>query len=181
MWPSELSNKQQKRQLTRVKSKIQSKLFIDKNLISFPFHFRDKMLCNAAYCYLKMGQPLEAVNIFNKVTEATFRSTIGLAYANYRAKQYENSYTVYESALEYLAKNDQEKALILVALASMVYAFQGDSDAKSVLYQWYLHINLINSQAVIIGCLLSVLVFRIHRSKRCCHHVHSEYYILISS
>lgn len=94
------------------------------------------MLCNAAYCYLKSDLPLAAVEAFNKVSGATFRSTIGLAYAYYKAKQYENSYTIYESALELLAKNDQEKALILVALSSMVYAFQGDADAKGVLYQW---------------------------------------------
>lgn len=94
------------------------------------------MLSNLAYTYLKNDQPLEAVEAFNGVTEATFRSTIGLAYAHFKAKQYENSYSVYESALEWLATNDREKALILVAMSSMVYAFQGESDAKTVLFQW---------------------------------------------
>lgn len=89
-----------------------------------------------AYCYLKNDRPSDAIKAFHDVTEATFRSTIGLAYAHFKAKQYENAYTSYENALEVLAKNDTEKSLILVAMASMVYTFQGEEDAKSVLYQW---------------------------------------------
>lgn len=94
------------------------------------------MLCNLAYGLLKDGKPVEAVKAFENVTDATFRSTIGLAHSHFKAKQYENSYAVYESALECLANSDTEKSLILVALASMVYAFQGENDAKSVLFQW---------------------------------------------
>lgn len=97
---------------------------------------RDKMLCNLAYGLLKADQPTEAVKEFEKVTEATFRSTIGLAHSHFKAKQYEASYAVYESALECLANSDTEKSLILVALASMVYAFRGEGEAKSVLFQW---------------------------------------------
>lgn len=95
------------------------------------------MLSNLAYTFLKIDLPLEAVQAFNDVTEATFRSTIGLAYSQFKAKQYENAYSVYESALEWLATNDRQKALILVAMSSMVYAFQGESDAKTVLFQWF--------------------------------------------
>lgn len=94
------------------------------------------MLCNTANCYLKSNRPLDAVKAFHDVTEASFRSTIGLAYSHFKAKQYENSYTVYQSALDCFASSDTEKSLILVALSSMVYAFQGESDAKSVLFQW---------------------------------------------
>lgn len=93
-------------------------------------------MCNTAYCYLKNDRPLDAINAFHDVTEATFRSTIGLAYSHFKAKKYEIAYTSYESALEALANNDMEKSLILVALASMVYTFQGEEDAKLVLYQW---------------------------------------------
>lgn len=94
------------------------------------------MLCNKAYCYLKSDEPQKAVQAFHDVAEATFRSTIGLAYSHFKAKQYEESYAVYENALELLANNDTEKSLILVALSSMVYAFQGDNEAKAVLFQW---------------------------------------------
>lgn len=89
-----------------------------------------------AYTFLKNNQPEEAVKAFHGVTEATFRSTIGLAYSHFKAKEYESSYAVYENALEWLANDDREKSLILVAMAQMVYAFQGENDAKSVLFQW---------------------------------------------
>lgn len=52
------------------------------------------------------------------------------------AKQYQESYSVYESALNWLASSDAEKAMILVAMSAMVYTFQGESDAKSLLFQW---------------------------------------------
>lgn len=94
------------------------------------------MLCNLGYSFLKNNQSNDAVKAFHDVTDASFPSTIGLAYSQFRAKQYESSYAVYESALECLANNDREKSLILVALASMIYAFQGENDAKNVLFQW---------------------------------------------
>lgn len=94
------------------------------------------MLCNLAYGLLKSKKSIEAVKAFENVSEATFNSTIGLAHSHFKAKQYENSYAVYEQALELLAKSNTEKLYILVALSSMVYAFHGETDAKSVLFQW---------------------------------------------
>lgn len=49
---------------------------------------------------------------------------------------YEESYATYQSALEWLASNDQEKASVLVSMSAMVYAFQGEDDAKTLLFQW---------------------------------------------
>lgn len=95
------------------------------------------MLCNLAYSLLKHNRPIEAVESFENVNEATFRSTIGLAHSHFKAKQYESSYAVYENALECLADNYTKKSFILIALASIIYACQeGESDAKTVLYQW---------------------------------------------
>lgn len=89
-----------------------------------------------AYELLKVNKPTDAVTAFENVNEATFRSTIGLAHSHFKAKNYESSYAVYESALEWLADNDTDKSLILVALSSMIYAFRGENDAKMALYQW---------------------------------------------
>lgn len=94
------------------------------------------MLCNLAYSLLKINRSAEAVQAFENVSEATFRSIIGLAHSHFKAKQYESSYAVYGQALELLAKSNTEKFYILVALSSIVYTFQGESDAKSVLFQW---------------------------------------------
>lgn len=96
---------------------------------------RDRLLCNVAYCYLKNDEPLEAVRAFSSVSDATYHSSMGLALAHFKAKQYENSYETYQNTLEYLAQSDLEKSLALIAIASMVYVFQGENDAKSVLFQ----------------------------------------------
>lgn len=96
---------------------------------------RDKLYCNVAYCYLKNNEASEAIKAFNSVSEATFHSSMGLALAFFKAEQYESSYETYQSTLEYLARDDLEKSLIMVAIASMVYVFQGEGDAKSVLFQ----------------------------------------------
>lgn len=41
------------------------------------------MQCNLGYSYLKNGQYTEALAAFHAVTEATFQSTIGLAFAHF--------------------------------------------------------------------------------------------------
>ena len=116
------------------------------------------MYSNLGYSYLKINDPTAAIAAFHKVSEASFQSTIGLALAQFKgiilskivkrklclihytynqiAKNYEESYSVYESALEYLASNETEKSLILVAMSAMIYIFQGESDAKELLFQW---------------------------------------------
>lgn len=45
---------------------------------------KDKMLCNLGYSLLKNCQPVEAIDVFQSVAEATFESTIGLALANFK-------------------------------------------------------------------------------------------------
>lgn len=48
---------------------------------------------------------------------------------------YEESYATYQSAVEWLASSDREKSSVLVAMSAMVYAFQGENDAKMLLFQ----------------------------------------------
>ncbi|KAJ6641678.1 Tetratricopeptide repeat protein 37 [Pseudolycoriella hygida] len=96
---------------------------------------RDHIFCNLGYAHLKNNEPLEAYEAFHSVTSATLKSTVGLALAHFKAEQYEESYAVYDSALNWLAANDQDKAFILIAMAAMVYKFQGEADAKTLLFQ----------------------------------------------
>lgn len=140
-------------------------------------------MCNLAFCYLQNNRPTDAIAAFHDVNGATFRSTIGLAYANFKAKNYEISYASYQSALEALARDDTEESLILVAMASMVYTFQGEEDAKSVLYQWYsddLDVLILDFSNFSLVHLL-VLACRIHQSKLFYPHVLSVYCITIPS
>jgi uncharacterized membrane protein AbrB (regulator of aidB expression) len=52
------------------------------------------------------------------------------------AKMYEDSYSAYETALEWLAPTDGEKSHILVAMAAVAYKCQGVEDCKSLLFRW---------------------------------------------
>lgn len=98
---------------------------------------RDIMYTNLGYVHLKLNEPNEAIVAFNKVTRASFKPIIGLALAYFKAGQHQESYTVYNSVLKTVAGVEDDKAArILVAMASMVYAFQGEADTKTILYQW---------------------------------------------
>lgn len=52
------------------------------------------------------------------------------------AEMHEESYETYESALEWLAPDDNNKSHVLVAMSTMAYMFQGPDDAKTLLFQW---------------------------------------------
>ncbi|CRK95703.1 CLUMA_CG009161, isoform A [Clunio marinus] len=96
---------------------------------------KDSCLTDLGYCYLKVGRNSVATKAFMNVKEATFTSTIGLALAFYKDKNYEQCYETYQKAVEWLASSDEEKAAVLVAMSAMVYAFKGTDDAKMVLFQ----------------------------------------------
>lgn len=99
---------------------------------------RDNLYTNLGYLYLKLGQPEQAVNAFDKVAHASFKPISGLALAYYRCGQSHESYATYSNLLASDMGQDEEKAAtILVAMASLVYASQGDTDTKTLLYQWY--------------------------------------------
>lgn len=97
---------------------------------------RDKMLFNLGTSLVRAGRPTEAQRVFHTVTEATFDTAIGLAVAHQLAGQYEDAYGVYESALQLLAQTDGQRSQTLVAMSAIVYKFQGEQDAKSLLFQW---------------------------------------------
>ncbi|XP_062129525.1 superkiller complex protein 3 isoform X1 [Drosophila sulfurigaster albostrigata] len=132
---------------------------------------RDKLYTNLGYLYLKIGQPEQAVNAFNTVAHATFKPIIGLALAYYRSGQLEQSYSIYNSVLGSVVGQDDEKAAtILVAMASMVYAFQGERDTKTVLYQCIL-LKGVPIQALYSACALGVL----HEDNDLCEMIMSEF------
>ncbi|KAL7049781.1 hypothetical protein ACKWTF_003847 [Chironomus riparius] len=96
---------------------------------------KDKCLTDLGFCYLKVNEHSKAAKAFSDVKEATFMSTVGLALAFYKDGQYQDCYETYQKAIEWLATNDEEKAQVLIAMAAMIYAFQGAEDAKMVLFQ----------------------------------------------
>ncbi|XP_002138566.2 tetratricopeptide repeat protein 37 [Drosophila pseudoobscura] len=118
---------------------------------------RDTLYTNLGYLYLKLDQPHQAVNALNTVSHATFKPIVGLALAYYRSGQLQESYSIYNSVLNNVAgQNDDKAATILVAMASMIYAFQGEADTKTLLYQCVLAKNA-PIQALYSSCALAIL------------------------
>lgn len=97
---------------------------------------KDKMLFNLGICLLRADDPVQAVQVFHEVTEATFETTVGLAVSHFKAGQVAEAYAVYESVLNLLASSDAQKSQVLVAMSAIVYSYQGEADAKSLLFQW---------------------------------------------
>lgn len=99
---------------------------------------RDNLYTNLGYLYLKLGQPEQAVSAFDNVAHTSFKPITGLALAYYRCGQSPESYATYYNLLDSgVAQDDEKAASILVAMASLVYASQGETDTKTLLYQWY--------------------------------------------
>uniref|UniRef100_A0AAG5CT63 Tetratricopeptide repeat protein 37 n=1 Tax=Anopheles atroparvus TaxID=41427 RepID=A0AAG5CT63_ANOAO len=97
---------------------------------------KDQIRCDLGYCLMKQQRYEEAVQCYEGMRgEAFYRASIGRAQSYFRAAQYEQSYAEYEQGLNYLAQTDLERAYVLIAMSAMVYAFQGEADAKTILFQ----------------------------------------------
>lgn len=128
---------------------------------------KDKCLTDLGYVYLKLNKNSEAAKAFNEVKAATFSSTIGLALAFHKgmknlydsrhvyainlfvfsttAGHFQDCYETYQKAIEWLASSEEQKTVVLVAMAAMVYTFRGVEDAKIVLFQWWVKIVMSTS------------------------------------
>ena len=54
---------------------------------------------------------------------------------NIPAEKFEEAYEAYSTALEWLAPDDDTKALILMAMAAMQYSFKQIEECKTLLFQ----------------------------------------------
>ncbi|KAL1501937.1 hypothetical protein ABEB36_007164 [Hypothenemus hampei] len=96
---------------------------------------RDKARINYGRLLYRTGDYEGAVEIFKNIKEATFNSKSGLALALFKNEQFEESYSSYEEALNWLTENSTPQSELLVALASIAYKFQGPEGAKTLLFQ----------------------------------------------
>ncbi|KAG5677413.1 hypothetical protein PVAND_007171 [Polypedilum vanderplanki] len=117
---------------------------------------RDKCLTDLGFCYLRANENEKASKAFSDIKEASFLSTVGLALAYYKDANYQDCYETYQKAIEWLATNDEEKSTVLVAMASMIYAFQGVDDAKMVLFQC-IQLKPISVEGLLSLCAISLL------------------------
>lgn len=95
---------------------------------------KNKTLLNIGRILLRMEKYDEAIKIFKAITEASLDSTTGLALALFKKGLYEESYSVYDTALHWLSNEDAEKADLLVVMAGIVYMYKGADDAKTLLF-----------------------------------------------
>ncbi|XP_026757687.2 tetratricopeptide repeat protein 37 [Galleria mellonella] len=91
-------------------------------------------LLNLGRILLRLGKYDEAIKTYKAITEASLDSTCGLALALFKKASYEESYSVYDTALHWLSNEDDEKADLLVAMASIMYMFKGLDDAKTIVF-----------------------------------------------
>ncbi|XP_026288453.1 tetratricopeptide repeat protein 37 [Frankliniella occidentalis] len=91
--------------------------------------------CNLGRILVNLKDYEKAVDILQQVTVPSFASQSGLALALYKAEKFEEAYGAYSSALEWLAPDEETKALILMAMAAMQYSFGQLEDCKTLLFQ----------------------------------------------
>ncbi|KAK4885213.1 hypothetical protein RN001_001484 [Aquatica leii] len=96
---------------------------------------RDQIIINYGRILFKLEKYKQAISMFQDVEEATFNSGSGLALSLFKDEQYEESYEKYEQALHWLTDEEAHQSDLFVALASIVYMFQGPDSAKTLLFQ----------------------------------------------
>ncbi|XP_041977159.1 tetratricopeptide repeat protein 37 [Aricia agestis] len=92
------------------------------------------ILLNVGRVLLRLENYDEAITTYKAITEASLNSTCGLALALFKNGLYEESYSVYDTALHWLCNAEEEKSDLLVAMAGIVYKFKGMEDAKTLLF-----------------------------------------------
>lgn len=92
------------------------------------------ILLNISRVFLRLNKYDDAIKSYKAITEASLNSACGLAFALLKKGLYEEAYSAYDTALQWLSNNDAEKADLLVAMAGIVYMFKGVDDAKTLLF-----------------------------------------------
>lgn len=95
----------------------------------------DSVRCNYGRVLSQLDMNQSAVEQYKNIKKANFANQCGLADVYFRSRMYEDAYNTYQSTLEWLAPDDWHKSVILVAMAAVVYMFQGQDDAKLLLMQ----------------------------------------------
>lgn len=113
------------------------------NLLSPDEELKDKVLLNYGRVLLQVGRTEDSIKALTQIHAASFEGQCVLASAYMRGGQLAEAYSTYQSALEWLAPDDAHKSHILVAMAGVVYTYQGHQDAKLLLMQAYVKYTLV--------------------------------------
>ncbi|XP_064071662.1 superkiller complex protein 3 [Vanessa tameamea] len=96
--------------------------------------YQNIILLNIGRILLRLEKYDEAIKIYKAITEASLNSACGLAFGLFKKELYEEAYSAYDTALQWLSNTDDDKADLLVAMAGIVYMFKGMDDAKTLLF-----------------------------------------------
>ncbi|XP_063700236.1 superkiller complex protein 3 isoform X2 [Culicoides brevitarsis] len=102
---------------------------------------QDNILCDLAFVYIKLQKFHLAIETFKKMSRSQLKSTVGMALSYFKSHDYDTSYNIYGNALESFS-NDVQKSSILTAMSSILYLHQGETDAKTLLFQSFCEKNL---------------------------------------
>ncbi|XP_029662452.1 tetratricopeptide repeat protein 37 [Formica exsecta] len=95
----------------------------------------DMISINLARVLIQIGKHEQAIELCRQVKRGSFNSQCHLALSLFKAKQYEESYNMYEAALHWMADTETHKANVLCAMAAIAYIFQGADAVKTLLFQ----------------------------------------------
>ncbi|XP_070156887.1 superkiller complex protein 3 [Polyergus mexicanus] len=95
----------------------------------------DMISINLARVLIQVGKHEQAIELCRQVKRGSFNSQCHLALSLFKAKQYEESYNMYEAALHWMADTETHKANVLCAMAAIAYIFQGADAVKTLLFQ----------------------------------------------
>jgi len=97
--------------------------------------YLDTVVGNIARLQCRLGKHADSVATYQSIKTPTLESTVGLALAQYKLTNYQESYEVYKSCLHWMAESQAVKSDILVAMGNLAYKVEGPEVAKTLLFQ----------------------------------------------
>lgn len=96
---------------------------------------KDIVLLNLGRVLTRKGEFGNAIDVLKSITEMNFHSVSILAYTLYKNLQFEDSFQLYSSNIQWLAKNDLDKSELFVMLAALCFKLSSLGDPQGYLFQ----------------------------------------------
>ena len=124
----------------------------------------DAIRCNLGRVLTNQHDNEKSIQVLKSVNHSSFASQSALALALYKAEKFEEAYEAYSTALEWLAPDEETKAHILMAMASMQYSFNQLEECKTLLFQT-IHPKPLSAHPLLALCAVGLLHQDIAMSK----------------
>ncbi|KAJ1530355.1 hypothetical protein ONE63_005267 [Megalurothrips usitatus] len=118
--------------------------------------YLDAIRCNLGRVLTNLQDYQQSIDVLKNVNHPSFASQSGLALALFKAQRFEEAYETYNGALEWLAPNNETKALILMSMAAMQYSFNQLEECKTLLFQ-SIHPKPLSPHPLLALCAMGLL------------------------